>query len=111
MSNQRKRLGDLLVDAGLLSPEQLSIALKEKDSNQKLGDALLQLGFITELQLIEVLELQLGIPHISLYRYPFDHSLFSIIPKDLAKSKLIIPLKKDGKKLLWQRQTRWIITQ
>lgn len=100
MSNKRKRLGDLLVESGLLTQEQLDKALEEKEQGQKLGDALLQLGYITEQQLIEVLEFQLGIPHISLYRYPFDVSLFSIIPKEVAKSKYIIPLKKDGRRLL-----------
>ncbi|MDR7001475.1 GspE/PulE family protein [Neobacillus niacini] len=96
----RKRLGDLLIEAGLLSDEQLQSALKDKNPNQKLGDALLQRGFITEQQLIEVLEFQLGIPHVSLYRYPFDPNLFSLIPKEVAKRNLIIPLKKDGEKLL-----------
>ncbi|MGD6942626.1 GspE/PulE family protein [Cytobacillus gottheilii] len=99
MTQVRKRLGDLLVDAGLITEEQLQLTLKEKSSGQKLGDALLQRGYVTEQQLIEVLEFQLGIPHVSLYRYPFDTNLFSIVPKDMAKRNLIIPMKKDGDKL------------
>ena len=95
----RKRLGDLLVESGLISMEQLQTALKEKGSSQRLGDALLQRGYITEQQLIEVLEYQLGIPHISLYRYPFDTNLFTLIPKEMARRNLIIPLKKNGEKL------------
>ncbi|UQD52907.1 type II secretion system protein GspE [Bacillus methanolicus] len=99
MKQTRKRLGDLLVDAGLITEEQLQTALKEKSKDQKLGDALLQQGYITEQQLIEVLEFQLGIPHVSLYRYPFDPKLLHIVPKEIAKRSLIIPLKKDGEKL------------
>jgi type IV pilus assembly protein PilB len=95
----RKRLGDLLVEAGLITKDQLQSTLKEKSSGQKLGDALLQRGYITEQQLIEVLEFQLGIPHISLYRYPFDTKLFNIIPKETAKRNRLIPLKKEGDKL------------
>lgn len=95
----RKRLGDLLVEAGLISEDQLQSTLSEKNNNQKLGDALLQRGYITEQQLIEVLEFQLGIPLISLYRYPFDTKLFHLIPKDTAKRNQLIPLKKDGDKL------------
>ncbi|MCG4627948.1 type II secretion system protein GspE, partial [Anaerostipes hadrus] len=64
MKQVRKRLGDLLVDAGLITEEQLEQVLKEKAAGQKLGDALLQRGLITEQQLIEALEFQLGIPHI-----------------------------------------------
>ncbi|GKU81448.1 GspE/PulE family protein [Niallia sp. NCCP-28] len=99
MKQTRKRLGDLLVEAGLLTKEQLQLALKEKHPNQRLGDSLLQKGYITEQQLIEVLEFQLGIPHVSLYRYPFDLKLFHIVSKEMAKRQLIIPLKKDGDKL------------
>lgn len=99
MKQVRKRLGDLLIDAGLITDEQLQMTLREKGEGQKLGDALLQRGHITEQQLIEVLEFQLGIPHISLFRYPFDTKLFSIIPKEIAKRKILIPLKKEDDKL------------
>jgi len=99
MTQTRQRLGDLLVNAGLITEEQLITTLKEKSDGQKLGDALLQRGYITEQQLIEVLEFQLGIPHISLYRYPFDTKIFNLIPKETAKRKLLIPLKKEGDKL------------
>ena len=99
MKQIRKRLGDLLVEAGLLSEEQLQQALKDKHPDQRLGDSLLQKGYITEQQLIEVLEFQLGIPHVSLYRYPFDPKLFTIVSKEIAKRQLIIPLKKEGEKL------------
>jgi type IV pilus assembly protein PilB len=99
MKHTRKRLGDLLVEAGLITEEQLQHALKEKAPGQKIGDALLQRGLITEQQLIEVLEVQLGIPHISLYGYPFDTNLFSLVPKEMAMRNLMIPIKKDGDKL------------
>ena len=101
MNQTRKRLGDLLVDSGLITAEQLQSTLKEKSAGQKLGDALLQRGYITEQQLIEVLEFQLGIPHMSLYRYPFDPNLFHIIPKEIAKRNLLIPLKKEGDRALY----------
>jgi type IV pilus assembly protein PilB len=99
MKQTRRRLGDLLIESGLLTEDQLQTTLKDKPAEQRLGDALLHRGYITEQQLIEVLEFQLGIPHISLYRYPFDTSLFNLIPKETAKRNLVIPLKKEGDKL------------
>lgn len=99
MAAPRKRLGDLLIESGLLTDEQLMTTLKEKSRDERLGDALLRRGYITEQQLIEVLEFQLGIPHVNLYRYPFDPKLFNIVPKGIAKQKMIVPLKKDGDKL------------
>ena len=63
----RKRIGDLLYEAGIISAEQLNEALKQqKQSKGRLGDVLIEMGFITETQLIEVLEFQLGIPHVNL---------------------------------------------
>ncbi|PKG21684.1 GspE/PulE family protein [Niallia nealsonii] len=99
MKRTRKRLGDLLVEANLITESQLQSTLKDKSDSQKLGDALLQQGHITEQQLIEVLEFQLGIPHISLYRYPFDQHLFTLVPKERAKRHMLIPLKREGEKL------------
>jgi type IV pilus assembly protein PilB len=99
MKQGRKRLGDLLIEEGLLTPEQLQTALAEKAPNQKIGDALLQRGYITDQQLAEVLEVQLGIPHVNLFHYPFDTNLFSLISKETAKRNLIIPLKREGNKL------------
>ncbi|WP_419956027.1 GspE/PulE family protein [Neobacillus niacini] len=99
MKQSRKRLGDLLIEEGLLTPEQLQTALSEKAPNQKIGDALLQRGYITDQQLAEVLERQLGIPHVNLFHYPFDTNLFSLISKETAKRNLIIPLKREGNKL------------
>ncbi|OLS41524.1 GspE/PulE family protein [Bacillus sp. MRMR6] len=99
MKQTRKRLGDLLIEEGLITAEQLATALADKAANQKIGDALLQRGYITDQQLAEVLEHQLGIPHVNLLQYPFDTNLFSLISKDTARRNLIIPLKKDGNKL------------
>lgn len=99
MISTRKRLGDLLVEANLITEEQLQQALKEKEPDQRLGDALLQMGVITEQQLIEVLEFQLGIPHVSLYRYPIDTQILNLIPKEVAKRSMMVPLKKEGNRL------------
>ncbi len=97
----RKRLGDLLVESGIITDEQLHKALQEqKISKQKLGDVLLQQGYISENQLIEVLEFQLGIPHVSLFKFKFDQSLTTIITESMAKRYQVIPLKKDGNKLM-----------
>ncbi len=100
MVKERKRLGDLLVEEGLLSDQQLTDVLNTKKDGQKLGDALLERNFITEEQLIKALETQLGIEHVSLYRYPIDANLMKIVQKDFAKRNRLIPLKKEGNQLL-----------
>ncbi|WP_368503646.1 GspE/PulE family protein [Alkalihalophilus sp. As8PL] len=96
MARARKRIGDLLLDAGFLTEEQLETALATKKEGQKLGDALLEWNYISESQLIEALEVQLGIKQISLYRYPIDTSLMKMVPKEFALRNEVIPLKKEG---------------
>ena len=59
----------------------------------------MQRGYITEQQLIEVLEFQLGIPHVNLFRYPFDPKLFNVVPKEFAKRNLLVPLRAEGDRL------------
>ncbi len=96
----RKRLGDILVETGLITEDQLQLALKEKKEKQKLGDVLLEQGIITEQQLIEVLEFQLGVPHVSLYRYPIDPKVLEIVSKQEAIRHTLMPLKQSGDKLV-----------
>ncbi|WAA08871.1 GspE/PulE family protein [Fervidibacillus albus] len=96
----RKRLGDLLIDAGLITLEQLDHTLKNKSPEEKLGDALLREGYITEQQLIEVLEFQLGIPHINIYQYPIDPEAVQLVPKELSKRYYAMPIRRDKNKLL-----------
>ncbi|WIF94511.1 type II secretion system ATPase GspE [Caminicella sporogenes] len=99
--NGRKRLGDLLVDAGLITREELEEALKlQKKSGKKLGEILIQQGLITEKQIIEVLEFQLGIPHMDLDKYYIDPEIPKLISENLARRHLIIPIKKDRGKLV-----------
>ncbi|MDN4096160.1 ATPase, T2SS/T4P/T4SS family [Brevibacillus agri] len=96
----RKRLGDILVESGIVTTDQLQEALVEqKKSKLKLGDHLLQSGYITEQQLIEILEYQLGIPHVSLFRMRLDPSLSAIVPEELARRHSLVPLKKEENKL------------
>lgn len=96
---RRKRLGDLLVDAELITEDQLTSALSEQTSSEKLGDTLLREGYITEQQLIEVLEFQLGIPHINISQYQIDEAIVQLVPKDLAKRHQVMPVRAEDNQL------------
>ncbi|MER2119982.1 MAG: ATPase, T2SS/T4P/T4SS family [Solibacillus sp.] len=99
-ANLRKRLGDLLVESGVINEEQLDYALKNKSRDEKLGDFLIKENVLTEQQLIEVLEFQLGIPHITLTKYAIDPELLQLVPRELAKRANIMPVRRDKNKLL-----------
>lgn len=95
----RMRLGDLLVSAGVVNQEQIDYALKTKSNDEKLGDFLIKENILTEQQLIEVLEFQLGIPHIHLNQYSISPELLQLIPVELAKRANIMPIRKEKNKL------------
>ncbi|WP_127579677.1 GspE/PulE family protein [Paenibacillus koleovorans] len=96
----RKRIGDLLLEAGMISEEQLQRALKEqKELKLKLGELLITRNYITEQQMIEVLEFQLGIPHVQLYKQTIEPKVLAMIPQRLAEQHQVFPVRIDGSKL------------
>lgn len=95
----RKRLGDLLVEAGVITNDQLDYALTNKSRDEKLGDFLIRENYLTEQQLIEVLEFQLGIPHINLNQYSIEPELLQLVPAELAKRANIMPIRRDKNRL------------
>lgn len=90
----RKRLGDLLVEASIITEAQLQETLQKKSPGQRLGDALVERGYLTDRQLIEVLEYQLGIAHVALNMYPIDVSLLEFVGEDFARQNYVLPIEK-----------------
>jgi len=89
-------MGDLLIDIGLITQNQLEIALAaQKESKKRLGEALIDEGFITETQLIEALEMQLGIEFVDLGNFMIDSSMSHTVPKSIARKYGVVPVRKD----------------
>ncbi len=100
MARKHVLLGDFLMDQGLISEEQLKKALKyQKDSGKLLGRSLIELGFVSEKDVIRALGEQMGVPYISLKNYKIDPSILKLIPEDFARAKKVIPLFKIEDKL------------
>jgi type IV pilus assembly protein PilB len=92
-----KRLGEILIEKGFLQKEQLEKALEvQKQSNNRLGQTLIFLGLITEEQLADCLAQQLGIPYISMRTQSVDQDALSHIPADIAKRYRILPFDRMG---------------
>ncbi|WP_058301308.1 GspE/PulE family protein [Gorillibacterium timonense] len=101
MAYTRKRIGDLLMEAGVITEEQLSQALiQQKELKMRLGDVLITQGYITQQQFIEVLEFQLGIPHVQIYRQKIEQRIVQLIPQKVAEQHSVLPLRIDGNKLV-----------
>lgn len=91
--DQKKRIGDILREQGLISEEQLIKGLEEqKKSGLQLGKCLTKLGFIAEDKLLDVLSAQLDVQHVVLENFTFSHDLIRVIPEEMAKKYKAIPL-------------------
>ncbi len=93
MATNHKRLGDILQEDKLISPEKLEQAIVEqRRTGELLGAALIRLGFLTEDQLVGCLHRQLGLPVVDLNEcVPEPHAL-ALIKEELAKKHVALPI-------------------
>jgi len=92
---RRKKLGEILIEATLLTEAQLKQALVgQKKAGLRLGQYLIQRGIVRESQLIDVLSKQLKIDKYSPDKYPTDPDLIELLPLDVCQKNKVIPLRK-----------------
>ncbi len=93
MSKPPKRLGDQLIEKGLITQDQVEIAITEqKKTNKPLGKALVDLGFVTESVMRDMLGEALGKQSINLESAVPDPEALKLIPKNLATRHNVIPV-------------------
>lgn len=98
---QRKRLGDILVDLKYCKPEQLDEAFKgARDQKLRLGAYLVKQGIITNKQLSVALSKQFNIPYIDLDESLVDPVLATLLPQKLCYEHLLCPVKRENNKLV-----------
>src|SRR5258708_3300992 len=93
MQPARLRLGQLLVDAHIVSSEQLEqvLALQRSDV-RRLGTLLVVSGLVTETQLTQILSQQLSVPWVSLYHIDFSRELLNLVPREIAERYCLVPI-------------------
>src|SRR5690554_2996071 len=93
MDRNRVRLGELLVGAKIITPEQLEevLALQASDK-RRLGALLVASGYVTETQVTQILSQQLSVPWVSLHHIDFSRQLLNLVPRELAERHCLIPI-------------------
>ena len=100
MAVEKKRLGNILVNAGKITGYQLQEALKsQKALGKKLGEILLDNKIITEDDIIESIEQQTGIKKVDLNTINFDRKAITLIPQNLCEKYTLIPFGFDNNKI------------
>ena len=90
----KKRIGEMLIDQGFITPDQLNEALeKQKTSGGKrLGRLLVEMGFIDEKKLTDILCCQFEVPFIKLDSIKLDEKVYEFLSEDQCKAYKIVPL-------------------
>lgn len=93
-----KRLGDLLMEERLITPEQLKAAIAIQHAKGGfLGQVLVQEGFVTQNQVASCLVKQCKIPHLSLLDYEISPAVMSLVPQGICEKYRLLPIDKLGR--------------
>jgi len=100
MGKEIRKLGDILLEEGAITEEDLINALsRQQETRRPLGRVLVEEGYLGEDILLAAMEKHLGIPRINLQSLRVDPEVATSIPLDLARRHQVIPLGKEGKVL------------
>ncbi len=96
-SIEHKKLGQVLIESGLISEKQLETALNhQKQMGGRIGDIIIKLGYISEDRLQEAIAEKLNLPKLSLSDLEIDPRLVSVLPAEIARRYTVIPIFKVG---------------
>lgn len=91
---RKKKLGDLLVSSGSISEEQLLTALdNQKVTGKKLGESLIDLGYITDLDIAEALHRQLGVDMVRLQDIAIPDEVLQLVKESVLRKYNVIPFE------------------
>jgi type IV pilus assembly protein PilB len=91
------KLGDLLLKAKLVTPDQVDAALKsQRDEGGKFGEALIRIGAVSENDITETLSQQFGVPSIDLAHFEIDPGVIKVVPGEVARKYGVLPVNKTG---------------
>ncbi len=97
----RKKLGEILMEADLLTPEQVARVIKEqKETGELFGDILLRLGLVSEQDIALALVTQFRLPFIFLRNVDVNPDLHGIFPEAVLRKYQFVPFDKIGNILL-----------
>src|SRR5678810_629427 len=91
------KLGDLLVKAKLVTPEQVDAALlSQRAEGGKFGEALIRIGAVSEQDITETLSQQFGVPSIDLAHFEIDPAIIKVVPGEVARKYMVLPVNRTG---------------
>lgn len=94
------KLGEILVNEGIITEEMLDSALADQKKNgARIGTTLVKLGYVKERELLKALSKHFGVGSIDLRTQELDESVLKLIPSEIAGKYLVVPISRFGRKL------------
>ena len=92
--NKKKRLGDILTDAGVITEEQLQTALKvQREKGLKLGETLIELDYTTEAEIANALHKQLNYDYVHLSEHRIDKDIIKLVGEEILRKHSVMPFE------------------
>ncbi len=96
-----KKLGEMLIEAGILSKDKLAEALeRQKETGKRLGELIVDMQLALEDEIEQVLANQLGLQRIDLYEEKIEPEVARLLPPDMIKRHQAFPVRREGNKLI-----------
>ena len=100
MEEVKELLGEILLKRGLITHDQLTLALEiQKKEPGLIGEILLRLGFLQEIDIVVALIMQQNLPYIAINKYELNKEVVRLIPEEMARQWHVIALEKVDRTL------------
>ena len=98
---KRKKIGEMLIEAGHIAEKELNIGLSEqKKRGKRIGQVLIELGYLNEEKLLPILGKQLKVPFVDLTKVDIKPEVLKMVPEKIARKHILVPISFDGKTLM-----------
>ena len=98
---KRKRIGQLLIEAGHVGEKELDIALNEqKKRGKRIGQVLIELGYLTEDKLLPILGKQLKVPFVDLSKTEINPEVLKMVPEKICRKHNLVPISFEDNNLM-----------
>jgi type IV pilus assembly protein PilB len=100
MAKNRRKLGEILYESGLVGKEVLVQALKtSREKNKRIGETLVELGLVSEDDVSKAIAHQFGIDYVDLDKQSIPQSILNLIPEEVIQKYGVLPLSKENGRL------------
>lgn len=98
--NVQKRLGDVLLEEGIINEKQINEVLRRREKGEKIGEALIRFGYCKDTQIVDALVSSLGIKRVNLGLVFIDDNVLKLLDEEFVTRQKIMPINIHGRRIV-----------